>query len=171
MAVALFIMSAPIAVQAKQWSLQDCISYALANNIQLQKTQLTKASAQEDYLQSKSALLPSLSASTNQSVNYTPWVSNGISGEGFSKASIDKVYYNGSYSVMGNYTIWNGNKNRNQVKLNKLAKEAAQLDSTAQTPQPARTDSSTLRTDTLLYRGYQRKQRKLSVECSKRRAW
>ena len=26
-----------------------------------------------------------------------PWVSNGISGEGFSKASIDKVYYNGSY--------------------------------------------------------------------------
>ena len=33
---------------------------------------------------------------------------------------------------MGNYTIWNGNKNRNQVKLNKLAKEAAQLDSTAQ---------------------------------------
>ena len=42
MAVALFIMSAPIAVQAKQWSLQDCISYALANNIQLQKTQLTK---------------------------------------------------------------------------------------------------------------------------------
>lgn len=132
MAVALFIMSAPIAVQAKQWSLQDCISYALANNIQLQKTQLTKASAQEDYLQSKSALLPSLSASTNQNVNYTPWVSNGISGEGFSKASIDKVYYNGSYSVMGNYTIWNGNKNRNQVKLNKLAKEAAQLDSTAQ---------------------------------------
>ena len=56
MAVALFIMSAPIAVQAKQWSLQDCISYALANNIQLQKTLLTKASAQEDYLQSKSAL-------------------------------------------------------------------------------------------------------------------
>ena len=28
MAVALIIMSAPIAVQAKQWSLQDCISYA-----------------------------------------------------------------------------------------------------------------------------------------------
>ena len=60
-------------------------------------------------------------------LNYPPWVSTGISGEGFSKASIDKVYYNGSYSVMGNYTLWNGNKNRNQVKLNKLAKEAAQL--------------------------------------------
>ena len=98
----------------------------------MQKTQLTKASAQEDYLQAKSALLPSLSASTNQSVNYTPWVASGISSDGFSRASIDKVYYNGNYSVAGNYTIWNGNKNRNQVKLNKLAEQAAELDSATQ---------------------------------------
>ena len=126
------ILAAPMAADAKQWSLQDCINYAIANNISLQKTQLTKASAQEDYLQSKAALLPSLSASTNQSVNYTPWVSNGISSDGYSKASIDKVYYNGTYSVAGNYTIWNGNKNRNQVKLNKLATDAAELDSATQ---------------------------------------
>ena len=129
---ALLIAAAPLATQAKQWSLKDCIDYALANNISLQKTQLTKASAQEDYLQSKAALLPSLSASTNQSVNYTPWVASGISSDGFSRASIDKVYYNGTYSVAGNYTIWNGNKNKNQVKLNKLVAEAAELDSATQ---------------------------------------
>ena len=92
---ALLLVAAPLATQAKQWSLKDCIDYALANNISLQKTQLTKASAQEEYQQSKAALLPSLSASTNQSVNYTPWVASGISGDGFSRASIDKVYYNG----------------------------------------------------------------------------
>ena len=118
--------------QAKQWSLKDCINYALENNISIQKTQLKKASAQEDYLQSKAALLPSLSANTSQNVNYTPWVSSGISSEGYTKSSIDKVYYNGSYSVIGNYTIWNGNKNRNQVKLNKLTTEAAALDSAVQ---------------------------------------
>lgn len=129
---ATLIAAAPLATQAKQWTLQDCINYAIANNISIQKTQLTKASAQEDYLQAKSALLPSLSASTNQSVSYTPWVASGISSDGFSRASIDKVYYNGSYSVMGNYTIWNGNKNRNQVKLNKLTVDAAELDSAAQ---------------------------------------
>ena len=33
---------------------------------------------------------------------------------------------------MGNYTIWNGNKNHNQVKLNQLSAEAAQLDSATQ---------------------------------------
>lgn len=128
----ILIASLPLGMQAKQWSLKDCINYALENNISLQKTRLKKASSQEDYLQSKAALLPSLSASTNQNVSYTPWVASGISSEGFTKSSIDKVYYNGSYSVMGNYTVWNGNKNRNQVKLNQLTTEAAALDSALQ---------------------------------------
>ena len=126
------LAAAPVAANAKEWSLQDCINYALQNNISLQKTQIQKLSAEEDYLQSKAALLPSLSASTNQNINYTPWVSSGISGDGYSKASIDKMYYNGTYSLMGNYTIWNGNKKQNQVKLNKLVSEAAQLDSATQ---------------------------------------
>lgn len=126
------IATIPFCAQAKQWTLKDCINYALENNISLQKTQLKKASANEDYLQSKAALLPSLSANTSQNVSYTPWVASGISSEGYTKSSIDKVYYNGSYSVMGNYTIWNGNKNHNQVKLNKLTTEAAELDSATQ---------------------------------------
>lgn len=128
----ILIAALPWGMQAKQWTLKDCINYALENNISLQKTRLKKASSQEDYLQSKAALLPSLSASTNQNVSYTPWVASGISSEGFTKSSVDKVYYNGSYSVMGNYTIWNGNKNRNQVKLNQLTTEAAALDSAQQ---------------------------------------
>lgn len=122
----------PSGIYAKQWTLKECINYALENNISLQKTQIKKASANEDYLQSKAALLPSLSASSNQNISYTPWVTSGISGEGFTKSSVDKVYYNGSYSVTGNYVIWNGNKNRNQVKLNKLTYEAAALDSATQ---------------------------------------
>lgn len=130
--VSMLIAGIPFGVQAKQWTLSDCINYALENNITLQKTLLKKASANEDYLQSKAALLPSLSANTNQSISYTPWVASGISSEGYTKSSIDKVYYNGSYSVMGNYTIWNGNKNHNQVKLNKLVTEAAALDSATQ---------------------------------------
>lgn len=128
----LMIATTPLGMQAKHWTLRDCINYALENNISLQKTVLKKASAQEDYLQSKAALLPSLQASTSQNINYTPWVASGISGDGYTKSSIDKVYYNGTYSVAGNYTIWNGNKNRNQVKLNKLTTEAAALDSAIQ---------------------------------------
>lgn len=130
--VGLMIASMPFSAEARLWSLKDCIDYALDNNISLQKTRLQAQSAHEDYLQSKAALLPSLSASTNQNVNYTPWVADGISGDGYSKASIDKVYYNGTYSVMGNYTLYDGGKRQAQVKLNKLAGEAAQLDSATQ---------------------------------------
>ena len=42
--------ASPLFTQAKQWSLQDCISYAIKNNITIQKAQLTKKSAYEDYL-------------------------------------------------------------------------------------------------------------------------
>ena len=45
------------------------------------------------------------------------------------QSSIDKVYYNGSYGVNANWTVWNGNQNRNTVKRNKLLADQAELDS------------------------------------------
>ena len=115
----------------KQWTLQDCINYALENNISLQKTRLQKQSSHEDVLQSQAALLPTLSASTGHNVSYTPWPETGRAtvANGYAVNSIDKVYYNGSYSVNGNWTVWNGNRNTNTVKLNQLTELQAELDS------------------------------------------
>lgn len=128
---ALLMLAMSTECQAKQWSLKDCIDYALANNIKLQKAKIQEYSALEDVKQSQSALLPSLNLSTSQNVNYTPWPQQGRAtvSDGYVQSSVDKVYYNGSYSLMGNWTVWNGNKNRNNVKLNKLAVEQARLDS------------------------------------------
>lgn len=114
---------------AKEWSLQECIAYALQNNISLQKSNLSRLNAKEDILLSKAQLFPSLSASTNQMANYTPWVESGISSDGYARSSVDKVYYNGSYGVNANWTIWNGNRNTNTIKLNKLAEQKAAIDS------------------------------------------
>jgi outer membrane protein len=114
---------------AKEWSLQECIAYALQNNISLQKSNLSRLNAKEDILLSKAQLFPSLSASTNQMANYTPWVESGISSDGYARSSVDKVYYNGSYGVNANWTVWNGNRNTNTVKLNKLAEQKAAIDS------------------------------------------
>lgn len=127
----LLLLSPSTECAAKQWSLRDCIDYALANNIKLQKAKIQEYSAMEDVKQSQSALLPSLNLSTSQNVNYTPWPQQGRAtvADGYVQSSVDKVYYNGSYSLMGNWTVWNGNKNRNNVKLNKLAVEQARLDS------------------------------------------
>ncbi|WP_442916907.1 TolC family protein [Leyella stercorea] len=127
----LLLLSLSTECAAKQWSLRDCIDYALANNIKLQKAKIQEYSALEDVKQSQSALLPSLNLSTSQNVNYTPWPQQGRAtvSDGYVQSSVDKVYYNGSYSLMGNWTVWNGNKNRNNVKLNKVAVEQARLDS------------------------------------------
>ena len=43
-------------------------------------------------------------------------------------AKVDKFYYNGSYGVNAQWTVWNGNRNLNQVKLNRLTAEQAELD-------------------------------------------
>ena len=127
----LFLLSLSTECASKQWSLRDCIDYALANNIQLQKAKIKEYSALEDVKQSQAALLPSLNLSTSQNVNYTPWPQQGRAtvADGYVQSSVDKVYYNGSYSLSGNWTVWNGNKNRNNVKLNKVAAEQARLDS------------------------------------------
>ena len=45
------------------------------------------------------------------------------------ETSVDKVYYNGSYGLNLNWTVWNGNRNRNQLKLDKITAEQAELDS------------------------------------------
>lgn len=127
----LMLMSMPTECTARQWSLKDCIDYALANNIQLQKAKVQQLSALEDIKQSQSALLPSLSLSTSQNVSYNPWPEQGsamIAGNKV-QADVKKVYYNGSYSLSGNWTVWNGGQNTNTVKLNKLAAEQARLDS------------------------------------------
>ena len=118
-------------VSARQWTLQECIDYALANNITIQKNRITKLSAVEDVKLSQAALLPPLSASTSQSVAYNPWPEQGsytVQGSRV-QTQVDKTYYNGSYGINANWTVWNGNQNRNKIALNKLTVEQAALDS------------------------------------------
>ena len=104
----------------KKWTLDDCINYAMENNVSMKLAKLQKQSAQEDVEQSKAALLPTLSANTNQGVGYSP----------FDNTGADKAYYNGTYNVNAQWTVWNGGQNTNTLKLNKLADEQADLNVT-----------------------------------------
>ena len=120
----------PVSLKAqRRWTLQDCIDYAMENNITLQKSVLSRQSATEDLKGAKAALLPTLSASTNQSIGYQPWKDAGISTvtNGTVNTKVDKTYYNGSYSLSGQWTVWNGNRNFNTIKLDRLAEQEAEL--------------------------------------------
>lgn len=113
----------------KKWSLQDCIDYAMENNITLKKSKLQKQSATEDLKGAKAALLPTVNASTNQSVGYQPWKDSGIATvtNGTVNTKVDKTSYNGSYSLNGQWTVWNGGRNTNTIKLDQIAEQQAEL--------------------------------------------
>jgi len=114
----------------KQWTLKECIDYAMQHNITLQRARLQQMSAKEDVSQSTAALLPSLNASTSHNLAYRPWQNTGITTvtNGTVNTKVDKTSYNGSYGLNASWTVWNGNRNRNQVKLNKLTEEQAELE-------------------------------------------
>jgi outer membrane protein len=129
MMIAGLLLTATSATCAQQaWTLDDCLSYAKEHNITLQKARLQKQSAEEDVKNARAALLPSLSASTNQSVGYRPWQDNGTTTvtNGQVNTKVDKSYYNGNYGLNASWTVWNGNRNRNTLKQNKLTAEQAE---------------------------------------------
>ena len=113
----------------KFWTLQECIDYAMENNITLQKSKLQKSTATETLKGSKAALLPTVTASTNQNLGYQPWKDTGMAyvSNGTVNTKVDKTSYNGSYSVNGQWTVWNGNRNFNNIKRDRLAEEEAEL--------------------------------------------
>ena len=127
--ISVMLLTGSVAMAQKQWTLQDCIDYAMANNITLQKSKLQKESATEDLKGAKAALLPTLSASTNQSLGYQPWKDTGMAyvTNGTVNTKVDKTSYNGSYSLSGQWTVWNGNRNINTVKLDQFSEEQAEL--------------------------------------------
>ena len=118
------------AVAQEAWTLQDCLDYAMQNNITLQRARLQQQSAAEDVKGQKAALLPSLSASTNHSVGYRPWQDAGVTTvtNGQVNTKVDKAYYNGSYGLNAQWTVWNGNRNRNNVRLSELSEQQAELE-------------------------------------------
>jgi outer membrane protein len=97
-----------MAQEKKVWSLEDCISYALEENITVRKTGLTNQSLEYQAAQSRAQRFPSLDASVSQGFNWYR------SGNGFSNT-------NGSnYSVNSSVIVFNASKLTNQIKQNEL---------------------------------------------------
>ena len=99
------ILALPLAGQTRVWTLQQCLDYAMENNIQLQQSRNTYLSGLEDTEQAKAALFPSLTASASQGVTASPFTTSG-----------NAVSYNGSYGVNADMTLYSGGKLRNAIK-------------------------------------------------------
>ena len=116
------------AQEAKQWSLEDCISYALEKNIELQQNKISLQESEEDIKSAKAALFPSLSFSTGQNLVNRPYQEQSATVNGTEIIeSSNKTTYNGSYNLSAQWTVWNGNKRLNNLKQQKTNRDIAQL--------------------------------------------
>lgn len=112
----------------EQWTLRDCIDYALEHNITIQRNRINVESVQEDVKTAKADFLPSLSGNLSQRIVNRPNSASGtiISGDNIT-TSQSKTSYNGSYGIDANWTVYNGSKRVNTVKQQQLNSRIAEL--------------------------------------------
>lgn len=120
--VGVFFVSAcwALAGNGRQWTLKDCIDYALEHNITVTEGRLAVRSSSEDISEAKAKLYPSLSFSTTHQGGYRPFADG--SGD-----YMDNVSYAGDYGLNANWTVWNGNANRNTLKQQKIVGKQQEL--------------------------------------------
>ena len=116
------------AQEAKQWSLKDCIRYALDKNIQLRQEKISLQESEEEVRSAKAALFPSLSFNTGQNIVNRPFQEQSAMVNGTEIIeSNNKTTYNGSYNLSAQWTVWNGNKRLNNIKQQKTNRNIARL--------------------------------------------
>lgn len=108
--------SSPISMP-QTWSYDDCVKWAIANNIDIRNTMLSVLEADQNIGMAKDAYLPFVGFSTNQSFSNYPAPASGNS----------ESSYNSSYNINASWTIWEGNARKYRVETNKLLKLQQQL--------------------------------------------
>ncbi|WP_291584106.1 TolC family protein [Bacteroides sp.] len=112
-----------------EWTLQDCIDYALEQNITLRKSRINAESTAVDVKTAKAALFPSLSFSTSQNMVNRPYQesSSTVSGTEILRSN-SKTSYNGNYGLNAQWTVYNGSKRLKTIEQEKLNNRVAELD-------------------------------------------
>ena len=108
----------------QEWTLKNCIDYALTQNIQLKKSKIALESSQVDSKSARAKLFPSLSFGSTQQYINTPFPEGNSLDNYVITGSKDS--YTGNYSLRSSMTLYNGGKLRNNVKSSKLQEQVQQ---------------------------------------------
>jgi outer membrane protein len=101
------------------WSLQTCIRYAGAHNIDLGKLRLQALSAGQDLQGAEAAIYPSLSGSMTNTFNNANAT---LAGSG---TLLNQTTSSGLYSVNSSVILWNGGYIRNNIRQRELLEKTA----------------------------------------------
>ena len=86
----------------KSWTLQECITYALDNNISIKQSEISRDISAINYTQSKASFLPSLNGSSSYSYNF------GRSVDPYTYNFTNQEIQSGNYSLSANLNLFNG---------------------------------------------------------------
>ncbi|UCH15132.1 MAG: TolC family protein [Bacteroidales bacterium] len=108
-----FLLIMPLCPAQNEWSLEDCINYALDNNIQIKRQELAADLSEYEYMQSKLEMLPNL----NAGLIHTFSSGRALNTETYEWQNRDNQ--DGSFGVASNLTLFNGLKNYNNIQKRK----------------------------------------------------
>lgn len=117
-----FLVHLSLSAQSKVWTLQECVDYALENNITVKKGENNLLINDQDIIAAKGNFLPSLSTSLGERVSI---------GSGFDPVSnqrISQTTNSFNYNISVNQNVFNGFRTLNLYKQSLLNQEINKFD-------------------------------------------
>jgi outer membrane protein len=109
----------PLAAQ-ESWTLNDCIIYALKNNLELQEAGMSAELASLSYNQSKWNMLPAIGAGSDAGKNF------GRSVDPATNTYVNTAFFNNSYYLGASVELFKGFMAQNEVRYRAFKKEASE---------------------------------------------
>ncbi|MEI6047981.1 MAG: TolC family protein [Bacteroidota bacterium] len=110
----LILYSGEISAQENKWTLQDCINYAITNNIGLQRQRLMTLSADVNLLTSKMNVLPSINLASDVQIGFGRSIDPTSNLVTFSQNLLNSFY------VSSNIELFSGFAKLNTIAANKF---------------------------------------------------
>ncbi|WP_298265417.1 TolC family protein [uncultured Lutibacter sp.] len=110
-----------VQAQDKKWTLQECVNYALENNISIKQQELNKELIEEDIITAEGNFYPSLNASASQNFNFGSYIDN-------YGGRVSRDSRSNSFSLGTGVTLYNGQRNKNTLLRAQKNLEAAGFD-------------------------------------------
>lgn len=111
-----------ISAQEKKWSLEDCIKYAIDNNIQIKQQTLQTRIQKNSLEQAKLSLLPTLNGSASQEYSF------GRALDQNSYTFYNQTLLSDYFYLSGQTTLFSGLQNYNNIQKNKYQLLAGEQD-------------------------------------------
>ena len=107
-------------IAQQTWTLDECVTYALEHNLQLNDFEYTNQGNRETYRQSVRNLLPSVNASSSYLISY------GRAEDPNTGTFVNQDFYSNNYSLESSIDLFQGFQKINSIKASKFLFKATQ---------------------------------------------